>query len=297
MEIPDYPEERPIDLGDKGYLDALFNRLQPRVSEFTFANLYLFRIVHQYRLTKVGDSLVILARGYGGDRYFLLPPAEGVEKTLSRLLGDGLTLYGADTVFVDRYLRRKEFEIFTDRDNYDYLYSKSDMAELPGNRFHKKKNKINYFTSRHEYKIEPYEKRHLQGCLDLLGVWLRAHEEMEGGNSGALETEAAAEALNMAVPLGLEGVVAIVEGQVKAFAIGEMLNRDTSVCHFEKAEPFLDGIYQLIDREFNRLLFSNCIYVNREQDLGIMNLRKSKLSYHPIELIEKYRVKLIPHSE
>jgi len=89
----------------------------------------------------------------------------------------------------------------------------------------------------------------------------------------------------------LEGVVMLVEGKVKAFTLGERLNRETSVCHFEKADPFLDGIYQFIDREFNRLLFIDCTYVNREQDLGEMNLRKTKLSYHPVELVKKFLVR------
>ena len=95
----------------------------------------------------------------------------------------------------------------------------------------------------------------------------------------------------MAVPLGLEGVVAIVEGEVKGFVLGGRLNSDTSVCHFEKADPFLEGIYQLIGREFCRLLFTDCTYVNREQDLGEPNLRETKLSYHPVELIKKFRVR------
>jgi hypothetical protein len=95
----------------------------------------------------------------------------------------------------------------------------------------------------------------------------------------------------MAVTLGLEGIVVLVEGKVKAFTLGERLSSETSVCHFEKGDPFLDGIYQLIDREFNRLLFTDCTYVNREQDLGIMNLRESKLSYHPVELVKKFRIR------
>ena len=56
MEIPPYPESRPIGLEDKPLLDRLLRELQPRISELTFANLYLFRSVHHYRLTRVGDA-------------------------------------------------------------------------------------------------------------------------------------------------------------------------------------------------------------------------------------------------
>jgi len=290
MLIPRHPESRPLGLNDKPFLDTIFTGLQPRISEFTFANLYLFRTAHAYRLTMVEEALVVIGKGYGGRDYFLPPLTGNVGNALDRLLDEGMTLYGADEGFVNRYLRDKRVEIVEDRDCFDYLYLRRDLAELPGNRFHKKKNRINYFVSRHAYSIESYGERHLQGCLDLLAEWLRVRAVMES-SSIAFEADAAAEALHMTVPLGLEGVVALVDGKVKAFALGEMLNRDISVCHFEKADPFLDGIYQLIDREFNRLLFIDCTYVNREQDLGEINLRETKLSYHPVELVKKFLVR------
>jgi uncharacterized protein len=290
MEIPPYPDSRPLGLEDKQLLDDLFMRMQPRISEFTFANLYLFRMAHAYRLSMAGKALVILARGYGGEPYFLLPPDEGAEEALFRLLDDGVTLYGADPPFIEKYLQGKGVEIEPDRSSFDYLYLREELAELPGNRFHKKKNRISYFAGRHAYSIELYGESHLRGGLALLDEWRRVREEIETG-SVALEADANAEALRMAAPLGLQGVVALVDGSVRALALGERLNRDTAVCHFEKADPFMEGLYQLIDREFSRLLFTDCTHVNKEQDLGISNLRDSKLSYHPVGLVEKYRVR------
>lgn len=289
MDIPPYPEKRPLELADKPLLDAVFASLQPRISELTFANLYLFRSAHSYRLTMAGDSLVLLGQGYDGRPYFLPPLSGKIGEAAGRLLAEGLTLYGADEPFVARYLQGGGLEVTEDRDNFDYLYLKRDLAELPGNRYHKKKNRINYFTARHDYLIEPYGEGHLAGCLGLLEEWRRVRAGI-GSPSLVLETEATREALTMAAELGLEGLVVLVEGEVKAFLLGERLNRETSACHFEKADPFLDGLYQLIDREFNRRLFTDCTYVNREQDLGEANLRESKLSYHPLELVKKFRV-------
>ena len=208
------------------------------------------------------------------------------------MLSEGLILYGADEAFVARYLQEKNLEIAEDRDNFDYLYLKSDLVELPGNRYHKKKNRISYFTGRHVFTIEPYSGKQLEGSLRLLDEWRRVRSGIESG-SIVLETEATREGLIKASELGLEGVVALVEGEVKGFVLGERLNLETSVCHFEKADPFLDGLYQLMDREFNRLLFTDCRYANREQDLGEPNLRKSKLSYHPVELVRKFRVRRV----
>ena len=292
MEVPHYPDSRTLGLADKALLDGVFNHLQPRISELTFACLYLFRTAHSYRLTMVGTALVVLAKGYDGVPYFL-PPLTGDRGEVSdRLLTEGVTMYGADDAFVAGFLQGNNLEITEDRDNCDYLYLKSDLAELPGNRYHKKKNRINYFADRHECTIEPYSGKQLEGCLRLLEEWRRVRSGIES-RSIVLETEAAREGLMKASELGLEGLVALVEGEVKAFALGERLNRETAVCHFEKADPFLDGLYQLIDREFNRRLFPDCTYVNREQDLGEPNLRESKLSYHPVELVRKFRVRQV----
>jgi len=183
-----------------------------------------------------------------------------------------------------------------DRDSFDYLYLRQELAELPGNRYHKKKNRISYFAGKHDYRIEEYGERYLEGCLRLAEEWSRVRAGMES-RSLLLEAEATREALGMADQLGLAGLVVLVAGEVKAFTLGERLNRETAVCQFEKADPFLEGLYQLINREFSRLLFTDCVYVNREQDLGEPNLRESKLSYHPVELVKKYRVRPHPSPE
>lgn len=287
-DIPRFPASRPLAFGDKPRLDALFVDLQPRVSELTFANLYLFREAHAYRLTLVGDSPVVLGRGYGGVEYFLPPLGGDVAGALLMLLDGGMTLYGADGSFVARYLTGEGMIVEEDRDAFDYLHLRQEMAELPGNRFHKKKNRINYFAARHSFNVEVYGARHREGCLALLDEWRRVRDGIDS-LSLDLETKAAAEALMLSDRLGLEGVVVSVEGRVAAFALGERLSLDTAVCHFEKSDPFMEGVSQLVDREFNRLLFADCTYINREQDLGEPGLRAAKLSYHPVELVKKYR--------
>jgi uncharacterized protein len=291
MEIPHYPESRAILLGDKPLLDRLFLELQPRISELTFANLYLFRVVHDYRLTWVGDALVALAQGWDGAPYFLPPFCGDTGAATLELLAGGLTLYGADDAFLARYLPAREtLEVVPDRDNFDYLHLREEMAQLTGKNYHKKKNRVNYFIVRHRYVVEPYEAKHLEGALALLEEWRRVRVAMGPSSLGG-EVDGAAEALRLCDELGLSGVVLLVEGKVLGFALGERLNESTSVCHFEKGDLFMEGLYQLLDREFCRLLFTDCRYVNREQDLGELSLRQAKLSYHPVELVQKYRVR------
>jgi uncharacterized protein len=290
MEIPAWPASRPLDISDKPCFDGIFEELQPRVSELTFAGLYLFRTTHDYCLSLIGDSVVVQGKGYDGTSYCLPPMGGDLSDTCDKLLGAGLDLYGVEEAFASRFLKGVDCEMIEDRDSFDYLYLRDDMANLPGNRFHKKKNRINYFAARHNHEVHKFSAQHLCGCLQLLDEWGRV-AEVEDNRSFGLEMDATAEALAMADVLGVEGVVVTVEGVVRAFAVGERLNRETAVCHFEKADHFMEGLSQLVNREFARLLFTDCRYVNREQDLGEPGLRNAKLSYHPVELVKKFRAR------
>jgi len=289
MTIPAYPARRPLELADGPQLEEIFRQLQPEVSELVFANLYLFRKAHRYTLSMVNGSLVVFGQGYGGEPYFL-PPLNGERgETALWLLAAGNGLYGADEIFVAEHLTPAGIYASEDRNSFDYLYLREELATLPGNRFHKKKNRINYFTARHRFSVEQFSPEHTPGALQLLREWRSVREPVRG-SSLDLETEATGEALELAADLGLAGVVVLLDDRVAAFALGERLNRDTAVCHFEKADPFTEGLAQLVNREFSRLLFTDCTYINREQDLGEPGLRDAKNSYHPVRLVKKYRV-------
>lgn len=290
--IPEYPDTRPIEISDKSLLQGYFKALQPTISELSFANLFLFRHLHRYSLTMVANGLTIFGSGYDGQEYFLPPLCGDAGEVTRSLLVAGKTLYGADERFIAEWLSGFPCTLLADRDNDDYLYLRKDLADLPGNRFHKKKNRINYFAVRQKYRVEPFCRDHRESALQLLAEWDRVHNN---GLSRSVLAESAAtrEGVERADELGLSGVVVLTDRGVTAFALGEKLNDTTFVCHFEKADPFLEGAAQLVNREFSRLLPEEYLYVNREQDLGESGLKAAKSSYHPVGMIQKYRVKRV----
>ena len=79
-----------------------------------------------------------------------------------------------------------------------------------------------------------------------------------------------------------------IDGSLEAFSIGEKFDDNMAIIHIEKANPDLQGSYALINREFVRHEWSDVKYINREEDMGIEGLRKAKLSYNPVCLLEKY---------
>jgi hypothetical protein len=71
-------------------------------------------------------------------------------------------------------------------------------------------------------------------------------------------------------------------------SIGGYLGKNTVTVHVEKANIEYRGLYQAINNEFCKHVASHVKYINREEDMGIPGLRKAKLSYHPIKLVENY---------
>lgn len=290
--IPNYPDKRPLELADFNLLKNIFSILQPIVSEFTFANLYLFRHVHNYCLSYHDNSLLVSGTGYDGTHY-ILPPLTGERGAVARkLLESGYMLYGVDEAFYNSELDGYGYLLTADRDNDDYVYLRSDLSNLEGNRYHKKKNRINYFSSRHTYLVEAFSEAHSQGAFKLMERWKQARIGIYGHSLDA-ELSANREAVTLFRQLELAGVVILVDGEVTAFALGESLNSETVVCHFEKADPFMEGVSQLVNREFSRNQPESCIYINREQDLGESGLRAAKSSYHPFGMVRKFRLKTL----
>ena len=92
--------------------------------------------------------------------------------------------------------------------------------------------------------------------------------------------------------LTLYGTGVFAGGVLVAFAIGEPLNPSTFVEHFEKGMPGYPGVYQFLLQAFAQSIPDAFPFLNREQDLGIDGLRRAKESWHPAQLVEKYKVRV-----
>ena len=63
-----------------------------------------------------------------------------------------------------------------------------------------------------------------------------------------------------------------------------------AVIHIEKANSEFRGLYQFINQQFLIHEFPDAVLVNREDDVGLEGLRKSKMSYNPIGFARKFMV-------
>ena len=90
--------------------------------------------------------------------------------------------------------------------------------------------------------------------------------------------------------LDLKGGILRIDGKIVAFTIGEPICPDTFVVHIEKAYADVPGAYTMINQQFVEHECMDYKYVNREDDAGSEGLRKAKLSYKPVFMVEKGHV-------
>jgi hypothetical protein len=281
--IPSYPESAELTLDLRPALHPQFQKLPDGVSEFTFANLYLFRQDHHYRVSKLPDDRLVFTGKDGATPFFMLPFDLPERPVLDQLFNAFGFLKCAPQPVAEK-LASMGYTIFEDRDNFDYLYSHQSLAELTGRKFHKKRNLIKAFLKNYTYTGEPLLESHIPAALQVLEEWAAGREDPG-------DYTAAKEALEKADPLQLCGGIYFVEDRPVAYSLGEENARGKSfIVHFEKAVGGYKGVWQFVNQAFAAILPEQYVTVNREQDLGNEGLRRAKHSYKPIGYVKKYRV-------
>lgn len=282
--IPEFPEIAPVTIEMRPVLHPLFKALSPEISEFSFANFYLFRNVHNYAATSLGGGLLAVTGNDFGTPFFMLPfglPGEALLKRLFQSFGQ----MKAATSEQAKELQGRGYEISEDRDNFDYLYSREELSKLSGRKFHRKKNLVNAFVGTYRFEGKPLLAEYTEDALFV-------NEEWKKGSRVPGDYEAAKEALLNMDGLQLCGGIYYVEGKPAAFTLGEELNPSTFVIHFEKGAGDYKGLLQFVNQSFAAILPDKYGLINREQDLGDEGLRQAKESYKPVGFVRKFRARM-----
>ena len=313
--VPCYPEFAPLDIGLKNCLHPRLSLTHDGVSEFTYSALYLFRSRYNYRISRNGKDGGFIISGEqkipagfpaagltpagfpAGERktFFMTPCDVPDPQTLESLFAThDFWKNISETVLTS--VREKFSEnapvIMEDRNNFDYLYNRSDLAQLAGKKYHKKKNHVNNFLSSYpDYEQRPMNKELIPAALEILERWQQnavMRNENEGGSSPN-DYPAAKEALELFDHLTLKGSVFFVGGKPAAYCMGESIARGRMYAiHFEKANDEYRGIYQFMNQAYAASLPNFFTLINREQDLGSEGLRQAKMTYRPCGFVKKY---------
>ena len=186
-------------------------------------------------------------------------------------------------------------EVYGDRISYsydpassDYIYNTSDVIELKGKKYHGKRNHIKRFME-NDWSFTPITENSIDECILFTTQFYNSHGDVQG--SASIEQYAIHLFLMNMEELGLKGGILRMDGKIVGVTIGEQLNSDTFVIHIEKAISEINGAYPMLFNQFAKMYASGLKYINREEDMGIEGLRRSKQSYHPAFMLNKYTVR------
>lgn len=279
-------KSEPLSLEHQDLLRPRFNALGMCLSEYGFASLYLFRREHDYHVLFDGDLVWI--RGKTRDGVLYLMPTEDIRKISSEELLDKLRQAQCFFPIPDSWVSSfdpKHFQFTFNRDESDYIFQRDQIAEYPGRNLSPKRNLLKQFLANHAPRVVPYKKELYRDALAVLDAW---QMPMKGHDT---DYSACKDALQLSETLELSGYLVYVDQQPAAFILGEIYRSTLFVIHFAKANIQYKGIYPFLFKELALQLSSEEICcLNWEQDLGQEGLRKSKLSYQPKKLANKYRM-------
>lgn len=168
----------------------------------------------------------------------------------------------------------------------DYLYHAHDLVKLEGRKYSGQRNHLNFFNREYAYSFEQITADNVEEVKSFYEYWHSTR--IKSSSTFNEEYPRLLEILNNYERFGLLGDILRVDNKIIAFSIGERIN-DTLFIHIEKADLNYRGSYQKIMNDFAKhYTTSEIYYINREEDVGDEGLRKSKESYHPCQIIEKY---------
>ncbi|MDR1400234.1 MAG: DUF2156 domain-containing protein [Treponema sp.] len=284
MLIHCYPEFVPISFEFQRLIQDQLCKTQDGVSEYTFANLYLFRKRYGYQVCLSRDGDLLISGERDGHRFFMTPCALPDHETLASLFTDHDYWKNIpDSVLAGSEERVGEWgiELSEDRDNFDYLYLRTELAELSGKKFHKKRNLVNAFLNAYNYEVKPLDAGLAPDALKVLERWHR-----DKGDEG--DYVASREVLEHFDEFGMQGAMYYINGRPTGWCLGESLAGGSMFAiHFEKGIDEYKGIYQFINQAFAASLPETCVHINREQDLGNEGLRQAKMTYRPVGFVRK----------
>lgn len=286
-------------LADKEWINIKTAEAGCPSCEYTFGNIFSYGAIMELGVSEVCGCLVTRCV-VDGNVMYCYPVGNGDRKrAVEEIISDAQSrntsfiLFGI-TAEMSEELENNfpdRFEIYFDRDGSDYVYSSEDLITLKGKKYQPKRNHISFFKKNYSWTYEKITASNISDCMDMNKKWVDM-ADTDKRDDLQNELKIIGRVFENYDSLGFVGGLIRVDGEVIAYTMGERMNDESFCVHFEKAYSSFRGAYPMINREFCERELSSYRYINREDDLGVENLRKAKLSYYPVIISEEYEAKL-----
>ncbi len=279
-------------------IKPFFEMQQRRLCDCTIGSTMMWRDYFDNCFAVEGDTLIFRSRYLDGKYAFTFPIGPNTEWMLGKveeycrdreidLEFCTVTPFDLDIL----KLRWPNAEVEENRDWFDYLYESQNLVEFSGKKYSAQRNHINRFERDcPDWTFERMGTEHVEEVRSFFRDLIE--QRSKEGDTAREEEEKVFEVLDHFEEYGFHGGILRVQGKIVGLSMGEIV-RDTLFVHIEKANTEYSGIYQKLVHCFAReFVNENVRYINREEDVGDPGLRKSKMSYRPLKLLEKYTVRV-----
>lgn len=288
-------EFRKIDISDKPWITELLRKSDFRGCEYSFANNMAWHRLYETKICRYKDFYISCSEKDG--LHFTFPAGAGDYKEVLTLLRKYAEERGEPFV-VTSVLKENlplfeeyfpgEYTVENDESGNDYIYLAENLRELKGKKYHGKRNHLKRFYET-DWRYSKMTERDFDECIEFAVKSYNENMSYDDESSVA-EQFAINTFFNNFDALDLRGGVIRVGGKVEGFTIGSRINSDTMDIHVEKANAAINGAYTAIMNEFAKAESAEFTYINREEDLGLEGLRRSKRSYYPEFMLVKNTV-------
>jgi hypothetical protein len=302
--IPKFPNFKKIELTDKEDVEEFTSKFPP-YSDFNFTSLWAWDTNDERMFSELNGNLIVRFTDYETcEPFFSFLGTNEPERT-SRELINFAKKSGVSPVlrFVPEEsvagLLESDLLIEEDRDNFDYIFSISQLSTFSDIKYKAKMRGVNKFLTlypnavfKSEKLINPILCEHV---VNLLQKWtIKKESSLETYNLGFESEKKALRKILQMKNKNLLIFTCFLNDNLIGFEIDEILLHKYATSHFSKADISYNGIYDFLNMKLSQYLKNEGVeFCNWEQDLGIKNLRKSKMSYRPVNFLKKYRISLI----
>ncbi len=262
--------------------------IESSISEYSFANLYLFREGHRYEVLR--DREVFIAGVTYDGKEHIMPTVDAREldrEYLDAMIREHSMLFPVPEEWVPDF-DEDRYEITYDDGDTDYIHFTEKMGSYPGKKLHSKRNLLKQFKEMYEHRALPLTVNELPDALNVLEEW----QKDLGLPKEETDYWPCHEAIDLYERLILCGGIWYADDEPCGFIIGEELNEKVFALHFAKGKRKFKGVYQYIFNDFAKVIPAKYCCLNFEQDLGMDSLRQAKSTYQPECMVKKYRITL-----
>lgn len=292
-----------VKIEDYNIINEFYQMRRPETADSNILDLYIWLNCYPTWYFTNDKGMMWVAKSEDGQYYSAIPCCRDEDlkecflKTqdyFNNVLNKKMVMYVVDKAAVDILnLSEDEYVVVPDRTYADYVYDAEKLRTFSGKKYHKKKNHLNYFKKEYDgrYEFKFLDKKDKDEIMEFLENWKnnKTHiEEQEFIDSEAIGIEFVLEHEDV-FDYKIGGVY--IDNKLEGFTIGNYEEKEDMVyIPVEKANPQIRGLYPYICSEFLKQAFPMAKKENREDDMGLEGLRKSKLSYNPIYMVEKYTI-------